>query len=74
MLVQSWQPGQQPVSEAGQGMGGAVLERADVDQDLDRLVVGPDAGAAQMVDAQQLYRLVLHVGRAGREVESGDGK
>ena len=25
MLVQSWQPGQQPVSEAGQGVGGAVF-------------------------------------------------
>ena len=74
VLVQPRQPGQQAIGEAGQGVGGAVLERADVDQDLDRLVVGPDAGAAQMVDAQQLYRLVLHVWRAGREVGSGDWK
>ena len=46
------QPGQhrdELVGEAGQRVGRELLERAEVDDQVDRLVVGPDVGAA--VDA-----------------------
>ncbi len=64
MLVQARQPGQQALVEAGQLVRGEVLQRTDVDQDFDRLVVGPDAGAAQVVGVQDLYGLMLHLGLA----------
>ena len=40
---------QQVVGEAGQRVGRELLQRAEVDDEVDRLVVGPDVGAA--VDA-----------------------
>ena len=48
VLNQAGEPGRQPVIEAGQGVGGIVLQFADVDDGLDHRAVGPDVGAAQM--------------------------
>ena len=42
------EPGEQrrrAVGEAGQGVGGVVLEHAEVDDEVDRGVVGPDVAA-----------------------------
>ena len=43
------QPGQhleQVVGEAGDGVGRELLQRAEVDDEVDRALVGPDVGAA----------------------------
>ena len=50
VLAQAGQHRDQVVGEAGQRVGGELLERAEVDDEVDRLVVGPDVGAA--VDAR----------------------
>ena len=48
VLDQAWQPSGQALVEAGQGVGGEVLQRADVDHGFDHGAVRPDVGAAQM--------------------------
>ena len=49
VLAQAGQRLEQVVGEAGEGVGGVLLEHAEVDDEVDRLLVGPDVGAA--VDA-----------------------
>ena len=54
VLDQSGQPGRQALGEAGQGVGGAVFQVADVDQRFNDRTVSPDVGAAQRGHAQKL--------------------
>ncbi len=49
VLAQAGQGLEQAVGEVGERVGGVVLEDAEVDHEVDGLVVGPDVGSA--VDA-----------------------
>src|SRR3989344_5252575 len=51
---QCGQPGGKSVVETGQQVGGIVLQLAQVQPDFQYRPVGPDIGAAQVVDAKQL--------------------
>ncbi|MNV36890.1 hypothetical protein D3C71_1283840 [compost metagenome] len=51
---QCGQPGGKSVVESGQQVGGVVLQLAQVQPDFQYRPVGPDIGAAQVVDAKQL--------------------
>jgi hypothetical protein len=46
VLPQAGEHRDEVVGEAGDGVGGELLERAQVDHQVDRLVVGPDVGTA----------------------------
>ena len=54
VLHQAGQPGRQALGEAGQGVGGAVFQIADVDQRFDDRAISPNVGAAQRGHAQEL--------------------
>jgi hypothetical protein len=61
VLGQGRQQRQQPVGEAGQLVGGVVLQFAEIEPDLEHRSVGPDVGAAQVGDALE-RDVVLPVG------------
>ena len=73
------QPGQQldePVGEAGQGVGGVALEHAEVDDEVDRRVVRPDVAApvdAGLDDAQVGGGGAGRGGTVHRRFSSGGG-
>ena len=52
VLQQGGQQGDQPVIEAGQQVGRAVFQAAQIQPDFQNGPVSPDVGAAQVVDAQ----------------------
>ena len=54
VLDQGRQHRRQALVEARQGVGRVVLQLAQIEPDLQHRAVGPDVGAAQVVDAQQL--------------------
>ena len=54
VLDQGGQPGREPVVEARQCVGGVVFQHPEVQPDFQHGAVGPDIGAAQVVDAKQL--------------------
>ena len=78
VLDQCRQQRGQPVVEAGQLVRGPVLELAEVQPDLQHGAVGPEVGAAQVIDAQQLDVVLLAHERTrgpeARAVQSAKGR
>ena len=74
VLDQAGQPGGEPLVEAGQGVGGVILQLADVDDGLDDGAVGPDVGAAQVRHAadHDVGESALRRCRRGRRHGSAD--
>src|SRR3990167_796953 len=54
VLDQGRQPGGEPLIEPRKGVGGVILQHAQVQPDFEHRTVGPEIGAAQVIDAQQL--------------------
>ena len=59
VLHQRRQPGAQALVHAGQRVGRMIFEFAEIEPGLQHGAVGPDVGAAQVVDAQQLDVVLL---------------
>jgi len=60
MLVQTREPGGQPLDEAGQGIGRTFFKVADVDQRFDGAFIRPAIGAAQHRDVEDTDVVPAH--------------
>ena len=67
MLDQGGQPDAQALGETGDGVGGAVLEVADIDQRLDDGPIGPDIRPAQMHHIDEINIFPVHPGTLRKE-------
>ena len=74
VLHQAWQPGVDAVVEAGNGVGGMILQFAQIDQGLDDGAIGPDRGAAQVIDAQDLDVREGLISHGGHRTKAGGSR